>query len=67
MGKSVPRLSDYARMGAEVLKKDLDECQNLNHIDHLPLLDTPPDFHLSQLEFGSQDSFLAWGGTKVAG
>ncbi|KAK1264171.1 NAC domain-containing protein 8 [Acorus gramineus] len=66
MGKSVPRLSDYARMGAEVLKKDLEECQNLNHIDHLPLLDTPPDFHLSQLEFGSQDSFLAWGGTKVA-
>ncbi|GMP58781.1 hypothetical protein CsSME_00022330 [Camellia sinensis var. sinensis] len=28
-------------------------------------LDTPPDFRLSQLEFGSQESFLAWGGSNV--
>ncbi|GKF79436.1 hypothetical protein Tco_0235004, partial [Tanacetum coccineum] len=25
-------------------------------------MDTPPDFQLSQLEFESQESFLAWGG-----
>ncbi|CAL5350086.1 unnamed protein product [Camellia sinensis] len=58
-GKS--RLSDYAHLGPEDLKKDLEVCQDLvldpANID----LDTPPDFRLSQLEFGSQDSFLAWG------
>ncbi|KAI7997583.1 SUPPRESSOR OF GAMMA RESPONSE 1 [Camellia lanceoleosa] len=57
-GKS---LSDYAHLGPEDLKKDLEVCQDLvldpANID----LDTPPDFRLSQLEFGSQDSFLAWG------
>ncbi|KAK9276887.1 hypothetical protein L1049_006424 [Liquidambar formosana] len=57
-----PCLSDYAQLGAEDLKKDLEECQNLvldpANID----LDTPPDFRLSQLEFGSQESFISWGG-----
>ncbi|XP_021754734.1 SUPPRESSOR OF GAMMA RESPONSE 1-like [Chenopodium quinoa] len=57
--------SEYARLGPEDLKKDLEECQNLEldpaNID----LDTPPDFRLSQLEFGSQDSFSAWGLGKM--
>ena len=42
-------LSEYAKLGPEDLKKDLEECQNLvldpANID----LDTPPDFRLSQL------------------
>lgn len=42
-------LLDYANLGSEHLKKDLEACQNyvLNpmHIE----LDTPPDFRLSQL------------------
>uniref|UniRef100_A0A1D1Z030 NAC domain-containing protein 8 n=2 Tax=Anthurium amnicola TaxID=1678845 RepID=A0A1D1Z030_9ARAE len=64
--QSRPRLSDYAQMGIENLKKDLEECEKMNsldlaNIDH----DTPPDMRLSQLEFGSQDSFLAWGQTKA--
>ncbi|CAL9748449.1 unnamed protein product [Musa acuminata subsp. burmannicoides] len=60
-------LSDYAAMGAEALKMDLEECQNLDNTDHANIeLDTPPDFRLSQLEFGSQDSFLAWPGSKLA-
>ncbi|KNA21578.1 hypothetical protein SOVF_042010, partial [Spinacia oleracea] len=54
-------LSEYARLGPDDLKKDLEDCQNLvldpANID----LDTPPDFRLSQLEFGSQDSYSAWG------
>ncbi|XP_038892786.1 SUPPRESSOR OF GAMMA RESPONSE 1 [Benincasa hispida] len=54
--------SEYAKLGPEDLKKDLEECQNLvldpSNID----LDTPPEFRLSQLDFGSQESFLAWGG-----
>lgn len=58
-------LSEYARLGPEDLKKDLEECQNLDldpaNID----LDTPPDFRLSQLDFGSQESYLAWGGGKA--
>lgn len=58
-------LSEYAHLGPDHLKKDLEECQNLDldpaNID----LDTPPDFRLSQLEFGSQDSYFAWGGGKV--
>lgn len=62
-----PSLSDYAHLGAEQMKKDLEECQNLvldpANID----IDTPPDFRLSQLEFGSQESFLAWGGSKPLG
>ncbi|GFZ18482.1 NAC (No Apical Meristem) domain transcriptional regulator superfamily protein [Actinidia rufa] len=63
--KGKPRLSDYAHLGPEFLKKDLEECQDLV-LDPANLeLDTPPDFRLSQLEFGSQESFLAWGGGKV--
>ncbi|XVF42997.1 hypothetical protein PTKIN_Ptkin02bG0004900 [Pterospermum kingtungense] len=60
-----PRLSDYAQLGAEHLKKDLEECQNLEGDPANIELDTPPEFRLSQLEFGSQDSFIAWGGSKV--
>ncbi|XP_022725790.1 SUPPRESSOR OF GAMMA RESPONSE 1-like [Durio zibethinus] len=60
-----PRLSDYAQLGAEHLKKDLEECQNLEDDPTNIELDTPPEFRLSQLEFESQDSFIAWGGSKV--
>ncbi|KAK1423167.1 hypothetical protein QVD17_18462 [Tagetes erecta] len=59
-----PRLADYAQLGPESLKKDLEACQNLV-LDPANLeLDTPPEFRLSQLEFESQESFLAWGGCK---
>ncbi|KAH8496251.1 hypothetical protein Peur_055104 [Populus x canadensis] len=54
-------LSDYALLGPEYLKKDLEECQNLELDPANIELDTPPEFRLSQLEFGSQDSFTAWG------
>ncbi|KAL8531630.1 hypothetical protein ACS0TY_008286 [Phlomoides rotata] len=74
-----PRLADYARLGPEDLKRDLEECQNLpsdpeNTNQNLPPddlanidLDTPPDFRLSQLEFESQDSYIAWGGSCQGG
>lgn len=58
-------LSDYAQLGAEDLKKDLEECQNLVLDPANIELDTPPEFRLSQLEFGSQESFIAWGGGKI--
>ncbi|XP_050225458.1 SUPPRESSOR OF GAMMA RESPONSE 1 isoform X2 [Mercurialis annua] len=61
----IPRLADYAQLGPEDLKKDLEECQNLVLDPANIELDTPPDFRLSQLEFGSQDSFIAWGGGKM--
>lgn len=64
-GKGKPRLSDYAQLGPEHLKKDLEECQNLVLDPANIELDTPPEFRLSQLEFGSQESFLAWGGSKM--
>nr|APB08589.1 NAC [Rhododendron molle] len=60
-----PCLSDYSRLGPECLKKDLEACQDLALDPANIELDTPPDFRLSQLEFASQDSFLAWGGSKV--
>ncbi|XP_048229374.1 SUPPRESSOR OF GAMMA RESPONSE 1 isoform X1 [Ricinus communis] len=60
-----PCLADYARLGPEDLKKDLEECQNLVLDPANIELDTPPDFRLSQLEFGSQESFIAWGGGKT--
>lgn len=52
-----PRLADYARLGPEDLKRDLEECQKLpsheGNADQIDLanidLDTPPDFRLSQL------------------
>ncbi|KAI4357864.1 hypothetical protein L6164_001786 [Bauhinia variegata] len=62
--KDRPRLSDYAHLGPEHLKKDLEECQNLV-LDPPNVDDTPPEFRLSQLEFGSQDSFLSWGANKL--
>lgn len=61
---SKPSLADYAVMGVDALKRDLEECQKLSVADHPDItLDTPPDIRLSQLDFGSQDSFPAWGGT----
>ncbi|CAM8948221.1 unnamed protein product [Rhodiola kirilowii] len=60
-----PCLSDYAVLGPEDLKRDLEECQKLVLDPANIEIDTPPDFRLSQLEFSSQDSFLAWGGNKL--
>ncbi|XP_073141155.1 SUPPRESSOR OF GAMMA RESPONSE 1 [Henckelia pumila] len=104
-----PRLSDYARLGPEHLKRDLEACIALVpdpanveldtppdfrlsqtlvpasaniELDTPPdfrlsqalvpdpaniELDTPPDFRLSQLEFESQDSYIAWGGSLRGG
>lgn len=53
-------LSEYACLGSEDLKKDLEECQNLVLDPANINIDTPPDFRLSQLEFGSQESFGTW-------
>ncbi|WOL13756.1 NAC domain-containing protein [Canna indica] len=64
--KSAPGLADYAHMSSEVLKRDLEECQNLDTVDQTNIELDAQDFRLSQLEFGSQDSFLAWSGGKVA-
>ncbi|XP_010551308.1 PREDICTED: NAC domain-containing protein 8 isoform X2 [Tarenaya hassleriana] len=63
--KIKPRLSDYARLGTDDFKRDLEECQNIDLDPSNIELDTPPEFRLSQLEFGSQESFLAWGGGKT--
>ncbi|XP_059455468.1 SUPPRESSOR OF GAMMA RESPONSE 1 [Corylus avellana] len=63
-GMDRPSLSDYAQLGAERLKKDLEECQNLVLDPPNIELDTPPEFRLSQLDFGSQESFTAWGVSK---
>ncbi|XP_019168424.1 PREDICTED: NAC domain-containing protein 8-like isoform X2 [Ipomoea nil] len=64
--KCKARLSDhYACLGAEVLKKDLEECQDYELDQANIILDTPPDFRLSQLDFPSQDSFVAFGGHKI--
>ena len=56
--KPKPRLADYAHLGPEHLKKDLEECQDLV-LDPVNLeLDTPPDFRLSQLVSSSLLSLL---------
>lgn len=60
-------LSDYASIGVEDFKRDLEECQKL-HRDDEPSnceLDAPPDMRLSQLEFESQDTFMGWGASKL--
>ncbi|GKA61154.1 suppressor of gamma response 1 [Tanacetum coccineum] len=55
-------VSDYAHLGPENLKKDIEACKDfVPDVANLEM-DTPPDFRLSQLEFESQESFLAWGG-----
>ncbi|XP_027361224.1 SUPPRESSOR OF GAMMA RESPONSE 1 isoform X2 [Abrus precatorius] len=63
--KNQPGFSVYAQLGPEHLKKDIEECQNLvldpANVEH----DTPSEFRLSQLEFGSQDSYLSWGYSKA--
>nr|GEW88947.1 NAC domain-containing protein [Tanacetum cinerariifolium] len=57
-----PCLADYAHLGPENLKKDIEACKDfVPDVANLEM-DTPPDFRLSQLEFESQESFLAWGG-----
>ncbi|KAI3467138.1 hypothetical protein Pfo_023801 [Paulownia fortunei] len=62
-----PHLSDYAHLGPEDLKRDLEECQNMVSDPADIDLDTPPDFRLSQLDFESQDSYIAWGGSIRGG
>ncbi|XP_047341299.1 SUPPRESSOR OF GAMMA RESPONSE 1 [Impatiens glandulifera] len=59
--KGRPCLADYATLGSETLKKDLEDCQDLVLDPANIELDTPPDFRLSQLEFASQESYLSWG------
>lgn len=50
VNKIQPCLSEYAQMGVEVLKKDLEEWQKSADFDPSNIaLDTPPDFRLSQL------------------
>lgn len=44
-----PKLADYARLGPEDLKKDLEECQQFVLDPANIEMDTPPDFRLSQL------------------
>ncbi|XP_061349721.1 SUPPRESSOR OF GAMMA RESPONSE 1-like isoform X2 [Gastrolobium bilobum] len=61
-----PSLAIYAHLGPEHLKKDIEECQNLVLDPANVELETPPsEFRLSQLEFGSQDSYISWGGSKA--
>lgn len=42
-------LCEYAHLGPEDLKRDLEECQNMATDPANIELDTPPDFRLSQL------------------
>ncbi|KAK7407586.1 hypothetical protein VNO78_09539 [Psophocarpus tetragonolobus] len=63
--KNQPSLSVYAQLGPEHLKKDIEECQNLALDPTIIENDTPSEFRLSQLEFGSQDSFTSWGYSKA--
>lgn len=42
-------LSDYAKLGPDNLKRDLEECQDLVLDASNIELDTPPEFRLSQL------------------
>ncbi|KAL1198419.1 SUPPRESSOR OF GAMMA RESPONSE 1 [Cardamine amara subsp. amara] len=60
-----PCFADYAHLGTEDFKRDLEECQKIVLDPSNIELDTPPEFRLSQLEFGSQESFLAWGTGKT--
>ncbi|CAK8537378.1 unnamed protein product [Lathyrus sativus] len=65
--KNQTGLSVYAELGPEYLKKDIEDCQNLvidpaNDVEH----DTNSELRLSQLEFGSQDSFISWGYSNKA-
>lgn len=89
-----PCFADYAHLGTEDFKRDLEECQKIALDPSNIELDTPPEFRLSQLvklkslllllnffdsirhksqmgfvmsvqEFGSQESFLAWGTGKT--
>ncbi|XP_074309430.1 SUPPRESSOR OF GAMMA RESPONSE 1 [Silene latifolia] len=58
-------LSEYAHLGSDVLKKDLEDCVNLDVGPSNADLDTQPEFRLSQLDFCSQESYSAWGGSKL--
>nr|GMD77117.1 NAC domain-containing protein 8 [Ipomoea batatas] len=62
--KCMPHLSDYGHLGTENFKL-LENSQELVLDPENIMLDTPPDFRLSQLEFASQDSYIAWGGNNI--
>ncbi|KAI3884484.1 hypothetical protein MKX03_034824 [Papaver bracteatum] len=56
--------SGYAQTDNQENRQDSEQSQNLGIFDPSNLdLETPPDFRLSQLEFGSQDIF-AWKGEQ---
>ncbi|KAI3978090.1 hypothetical protein MKX01_032467 [Papaver californicum] len=59
--------SGYAQTDNQENRQDSEQSQNLGIFDPSNLdLDTPPDFRLSQLEFGSQDSLFACPGSKAS-
>lgn len=47
--KNTSKLSDYAHLSPEVLKRDLEECQKLVSVDHANTEVDYQDFRLSQL------------------
>ncbi|AES62078.1 NAC transcription factor-like protein [Medicago truncatula] len=60
--KNQPSLSAYAHLGPEQLKKDKEECQNLDHTGNVQLDSESSDIRLSQQEFSSQELYrlLGW-------
>ncbi|GAA0143468.1 hypothetical protein LIER_35750 [Lithospermum erythrorhizon] len=63
--KSKPKLSDYVHLGTNQFKEDLEKCQSIVSDPPNLDLDSIPDVQLSQLEFASEDSYIAWGGSKA--
>ncbi|KAL2520584.1 putative NAC domain-containing protein 8 [Forsythia ovata] len=60
------RLFDYAHLGPDDLKKDLEECQDLVLDPANIELDTPPDFWLSQLDDAKKLDKVAKNGYSIA-
>ncbi|KAL2520586.1 putative NAC domain-containing protein 8 [Forsythia ovata] len=60
------RLFDYAHLGPDDLKKDLEECQDLVLDPANIELDTPPDLWLSQLDDAKKLDKVAKNGYSIA-
>ncbi|OVA20812.1 NAC domain [Macleaya cordata] len=57
--KQVPYFSDFGQNRNDMFEGDMNEPCGISDLGNLAL-ETPPDFELADLQFGSQESIMGW-------
>ncbi|XP_010251054.1 PREDICTED: NAC domain-containing protein 8 [Nelumbo nucifera] len=57
--RPIPNFSEYGCSRSDALIADGNTASGIPSLDDIEI-DTPPDFHLADLQFGSQESIMGW-------